>query len=369
MNAASVAGIVFANVNDELLSELTSNRSMASVPFGGRYRLIDFPLSNLVNAGITNVGLITKENYRSLLDHIGSGIYWDLDRKMGGIRLMPPYNSGGLRRRSSRIELLHGALDFVRRSNAKHIVICNADVIANADIAGAVRAHKKANADITMVYTNGIRPNNHTELPVMSLNGERVTDISLKNSHECVDFGIGVTIFSRKAIFDVVERGYEENDRSLFEPVSSMVDEIKIIGFRHEGFYAVMDGGAAYYNANMQLLNSEVREQLFNKERPVLTKTRDDMPSRYGIKADVSNSFIADGCVIDGTVKNSILFRGVKVEKGAVIENSILMQGTAVGADAAVECVISDKNAVIGAETTVKGTAKKPFFIKKNQAL
>lgn len=369
MNAASVAGIVFANVNDELLSELTANRSMASVPFGGRYRLIDFPLSNLVNAGITNVGLITKENYRSLLDHIGSGIYWDLDRKTGGIHLMPPYNFGAVSRRASKIEMLYGALDFVRRSNAKHIVLCNSDVIANVDISAAVKAHKKSGADITIVYTNGVRPDNHTELPVISLNENIVTDVLLQNGSDEVNFGIGVTIFSSSAISEIVERGYEENHSALFEPVSSMKNRLKIIGFRHKGFYSVMDSGKSYYNANMCLLNREIRNQLFNKERPILTKIRDDMPTRYGLKSKVTNCFIADGCVIDGTVRNSILFRGVKVEKGAVIENSILMQGTTVGSDSSIEYVISDKNAAVGTNITVRGTADKPFFIMKNQAL
>lgn len=369
MNASSVAGIVFANIHDELLSDLTANRSMASVPFGGRYRLIDFSLSNLVNADITNVGLITRENYRSLLDHVGSGIYWDLDRKTGGLHLMPPYNFGGLRRHASYIDSLYGGLDFVRRSNADHIVICNSDVIANVDIAGAVKAHKDSEADITVVYTGGVRPANHSDLPVLKLSGNEVTEISLKSSSDDCNYGIGITVFSKKAIFDTVERGYDENDRSLFETVRKTGGDKKIIGFKHNGFVSVMDNGMSYFDANMQLLNREIRNDLFSKERPILTKTRDDMPTRYGTKSVVNNCFIADGCIIDGTVRNSILFRGVKVEKGAVIENSILMQGTAVGSNSQVEYVISDKNAVIGADTTVKGTVKKPFFIKKNQSL
>lgn len=369
MSASAVAGIVFANIHDELLSELTVNRSIASVPFGGRYRLIDFSLSNLVNADITNVGLITRENYRSLLDHVGSGIYWDLDRKNGGIHLMPPYNFGVLRRHASYIESLYGALDFVRRSNAEYIVVCNADVVANVDISAAVKTHVDSQADITVVYRNGVRPANRPDLPALTFENDIITGISLKNAPENADYGIGITVFSRDAIREVAERGYDENDHSLFEAVRKLLGGRKIIGYRHNGFFAVMNSGKTYFEANMQLLNPEVRNDLFSKERPILTKTRDDMPTRYGTKSVVNNCFIADGCVIDGTVKNSILFRGVKVEKGAVIENSILMQGTSVGADSQVNYVISDKNAVIGSDTTVKGTEKKPFFIKKNQSL
>lgn len=369
MSASAVAGIVFANIHDELLNELTANRSIASVPFGGRYRLIDFSLSNLVNADITNVGLITRENYRSLLDHVGSGLYWDLDRKNGGLHLMPPYNFGVLRRHASYIESLYGALDFVRRSNAEHIVVCNADVVANVDISAAVKAHIESKSDITVVYTNGIRPANRPDLPVLTVENGEVTEISLKSSSENEAYGIGITVFSRDAIYEAVERGYDENDRSLFESVRKLLRGRKISGYPHNGFFAVMNSGKTYFEANMQLLDADVRNDLFSKQRPILTKTRDDMPTRYGTKSIVNNCFIADGCVIDGTVKNSILFRGVKVEKGAVIENSILMQGTAVGANSQVNYVISDKNAAISSDTTVKGTEKKPFFIKKNQSL
>lgn len=370
MSASAVAGIIFANVHDELLSELTANRSVASVPFGGRYRLIDFPLSNLVNAGVTNVGLITRENYRSLLDHVGSGLYWDLDRKTGGLHLMPPYNFSGSRRHGSCIDSLYGALDFVKRSNADYIVIYNANIVANVDIAGAVVAHTASKADVTVLYSRGVRPKRCNDLPVLTVeNNGRVAAMDFKSQDDAVDYGLGITVFSRDTLCSVVERGYDENDRSIFVTLRKALDELSVFAYCHEGFSAVMDDGISYFDANMQLLEPAVRRELFDKNRPILTKTRDDMPTRYGTKSVVGNCIIADGCVIDGTVKNSILFRGVRVEKGALIENSILMQGTVVGADSQVQYVVSDKNAVIGADMIVMGTANKPFLIKKNQTL
>ncbi len=369
MSASAVAGIIFANVHDELMLGLTERRSMASLPFGGRYRLIDFPLSNLVNAGVTTIGLITKENYRSLLDHIGSGTHWDLDRKNGGLHLMPPYNYVGAKRQRSYVDSLYSAMNFVERSNADYIVTYNADIIANVDIADAVLSHVKNNADITIIYNHGILPENHTDLATLSIDDGIVNEISFEKSEGEVDFGLGIFVYSKEALKKIVERGYDHNDDSIYDSIRKAKDQFKIRAYNHKGFVAVMDSGKSYYEANMKLLDSNVRRDLFNKERPILTKTRDDMPTRYGTKSKVSNSFIADGCVIEGTVKNSVLFRGVTVEKGVVVENSILMQGTKIGANTKLDYVISDKNAVIGDEMTVKGNAEKPFLIQKNQTL
>ena len=141
MRTSAVAGIVFANINDNLLRKLTSKRSFASVPFGARYRIIDFPLSNLVNAGVSSIGIITKENYRSLMDHVGNGVYWDLDRKNGGLYLLPPYLTSGIRRYNGTADALYGAIDYIDRCKAEQIVLCRADTVANVDIGAAVKYH------------------------------------------------------------------------------------------------------------------------------------------------------------------------------------------------------------------------------------
>ena len=365
MSMSKVAGLIFTNVQDELMPQLTAHRSMASVPFGGRYRLIDFPLSNLVNAGVTNVGLVMRDKYRSLLDHLGSGIYWDLDRKNGGLHLMPPFNTRSAKRYTSNVEALYGAMDFVKRCHADYIIGYNANSVANVDISALIKAHKKNKADITVVYTNGIRPDNHVDAVELFID-----DAGLITGHNGgvsegeVNYSLGIMICNRELLVNIVDEAY--NDDLPFEEI---VRGKKVYGFLHEGFSALLDSENAYYDANMKLLDTSVRHDLFNKERPILTKTRDDMPTRYGTKAVVENCFIADGCIIEGTVKNSVLFRGVKVEKGAVVENSILMQGATVGADVQLDRVISDKNAVIGDGMIIKGTNKKTFLIKKNQSL
>ena len=372
MRTSAVAGIVLANINDTLLEKLTSKRSMASVPFGARYRLIDFPLSNLVNAGVTSVGIITKENYRSLMDHVGNGVYWDLDRKNGGLYLLPPYLTRGTKKYNGTVDALHGAIDYIDRCNAEYIVLCYADTIANINFNAALKSHIERNADITLVYHNGKPSVNNANLMLFQMDGdERIESIGFEpKAGEDADYFAGSMIVSRKLLMQLVEDAYSEGLVSFNENVlADMTDKLKIYGFRHNEFVAVLNGTDAYYEANMALLEKDVRRQLFGRSRPVFTKTRDDMPTRYGTKSNVKNSIIADGCVINGTVKNSVLFRGVTVEKDAVVENCILMQETAVGTGADIKNVIADKNAAIGDNMVLKGTPEKCVFVKKNQVL
>lgn len=369
MKTSAITGIIFANANENMLKQLTENRSMASVPFGSRYRLIDFSLSSLVNAGVWNVGIITKENYRSLMDHVGNGVAWDLDRKNGGLHILPPYFTKGVKRYNGTVDALNGALDFIEKSKSKYLVLCNAYTIANVDIAAAVKAHKQKEADITIVYHNGILPEQMDGTMVIKTDADqRITEMSFDKGGEKADFGIGITIVNKDLLVKLVKEA-EDNELDGFakDVIASKLKALKIYGFEHKEFVAVMDSTSSYYNANMALLNKEERQQLFNRERPILTKTRDDMPTRYGTKSNVTNSLLGDGCIIEGTVKNSILFRGVKVEKGAVVENCILMQETTVSQNTVLENVISDKNAVIGEGMVLKGTQENYFFIKKQQ--
>lgn len=372
MRPSAVAGLVFANKNDDLLPELTDHRSMASVPFGARYRLVDFAISNLVCAGAKTVGLITKENYRSLMDHIGSGIYWDLDRKSGGLYFLPPYSSRNVKRYSGSIDALAGAREFIERCYTDCIAMCNADLAANVDIAAALDRHFSTGADVTVVYQYGKVPVNHGDTMLLTRGeNDRITHIDFNRQGGFnAEYGLGVTIIGRELLLSLIDEAYSSELRSLnCDVFAKKVNQLKIYGFMHKGFAAVMDGTESYYNANMKLLETSERRCLFDPSRPVLTKTRDGMPTRYGIRADVCNSLIADGCVIEGTVKNSILFREVKVEKGAVVEDCILMQGTTVSANAHLSRVISDKNAVIGSNMVLKGNDGKCFFVKKNQIL
>lgn len=371
MRKSAVSGLIFANADDSKLKKLTENRSMASVPFGARYRVIDFALSNLVNAGVTSVGIVTKENYRSLMDHVGSGISWDLDRKNGGLYIIPPYYKKGVKKYTGTISALYAAIDYIERCGSKYMALCDSQVIANVDISAAIKQHKANNADITIVYCDDDLPQESYEKMVISIDEDKkVTKMSFDSEKGRVLFGIGVTIINRELLIELIKQAIEDDLVNFTRDViAKKLNSLKVYGFEHKEFIAVMDNSHTYYQASMALLNSEVRKQLFNPERPIYTKVRDSMPTRYGTKSSVTNSLVGDDCVIDGTVKNSIIFRGVKVEKGAVVENCILMQETVVGKDAQLDNVIADKNAVIGEKMILKGTTARHSFVKKNQIL
>ncbi len=372
MRASAVSGLVFANANDKLLKRLTEKRSMASVPFGSRYRLIDFSLSNLVNAGINNIGLITSGNYRSLMDHVANGIYWDLDRKNGGLHILAPYMSSDVRRFRGTIDALSAATDFIDRCESDYIVICAGDILANVDISSVIDSHIENAADITIVYHNGILPINRDD--AMKLTVDKNANITAIEFDAVggseTNYGVGITVMSRDLLSNLVSDAVEKDLQSFNRDIlAKKTGELKIRGYEHKEFITLMNGTDTYFEAHMALLDRKVRKELFNPERPIYTKTRDDMPTRYGIEADVKNCLIGDGCVIDGTVKNSILARGVKVEKGAVIENCILMQETKIGVGAQISNVIADKNVIIGENMVIKATPEKRVFIDKNQII
>ena len=372
MRASAVAGIVFANTSDNFLKKLTSRRSMASVPIAARYRLIEFALSNLVNAGINSVAIITKENYRSLMDHVGNGAPWELDRKNGGGYLLPPYLTSGVKRYNGTVDALYGARDYVARVSSEYIVLYDAHNLANIDVASALDNHIERNADISIVYHKGVvsPDEEHSETMLLKLDSDdNVTAISFDpEKEEKANYSLGITIIGRelltKLVFDAAEAEKSSFNR---EVIARKVKNLKIVGFEHKEYVAVMNNTHSYFNANMDTLKKEVRSQLFNKQRPIYTKTRDDMPTRYGTKSKVKNCSIGDGCIIEGTVTDSILFRGVKVAKGAVVSNCILMQETSVGADAQLSNVIADKNVTISDKLVLQGSNKKHLYIKKNQ--
>ena len=372
MFTSNVAGIIFANAHDEAIEQLTQKRSIASVPFGGRYRLIDFGLSNLVNAGISNVGIITKEKYRSLMDHLGSGIHWDLDRKRGGIRILPPFNVSRVRLYQNHVEALYGAMDFMVRCNSKYIVVYDARTVANINIKQVVKNHTNSKADITVVCRKGLENVNSDNTMTLDINKEgRVILTGFPKKIDANDYrSMGIYVFNREKLIDIVKNSYETGGDTINDDIiSANLSTLKVMAYEHKGYAAIMDSPKAYRQANFDLLKSEIRKDLFNSERPIYTKTRDDMPTRYGTQANVTNSLVSEGCIIEGTVKNSILSRGVKVEKGAVVENSILMQGVTVDKDAELNNVVSDKNATVSAGMVLKGTEDKAFFVEKNQTL
>lgn len=368
--AASAVGVIFSNIHDENIPELSRHRTMASIPYGGRYRLIDFALSNMVNSGITTVGIVTKYNYQSLIDHLGSGKNWDLARKDGGIILLPPYSDETDAPYSNRLEALKGITGFLNRRKEDYVVISDCDGVARMDISDIVQYHIEKNADITMVYHEEENVQSSYFITLDADQSGRIKDLQINpNGKGKVNLYVNVMVLNREfllnIITDAISHGFSSFGRDI---LTKNVDSMKIYGYRFDGYYAGVKSLEKYYQHSMELLHKEVRDELFGA-RDIYTKVRDSAPSKYIEGAKVKDSLISDGCIIEGTVENCILFRGVKVGKGSVIRNSVIMQDSVIGSGVELDCVITDKNVVIRDRRRLAGCETVPFFISKGRMI
>lgn len=365
----NVLGLIFANMHDGAIHDLTKMRTMGSVPFGGRYRFIDFTLSNMVNSGISEIGVITKANYQSLIDHLGSGREWDLTRKKGGLHILPPYGQVGSGMYRGRLEALSGVINFIRHSSAEYVILSDCDVITSMDFKEIIRAHETSGADITTVYSKAYyNATESSSKTVLNLDENNVVREVLVNPNITGMSNISLNIFilEKKFLETIVADAIARNLYSFeVDILQHKINEFDIRGYEHNGHFSQIDSMLEFYEANMNLLNPDIRQELFSSYAPIYTKIRDESPAKYGINSDVKNSLIADGCIIEGEVENSILFRGVIVKKGATIKNSIIMQGTQVGGEAMMDHVITDKNVVIGDSRMLSGSPQYPVFIGK----
>ncbi|MDE6500604.1 MAG: glucose-1-phosphate adenylyltransferase subunit GlgD [Ruminococcus sp.] len=365
----NVLGLIFASMHDSYVSELTKQRTMGSIPFGGRYRLIDFPLSNMVNSGVYEVGVITKSNYGSLLDHLGSGRDWDLSRKKGGLHLLPPYSqTGGIYK--GRLDALNNVWSFVEHSKAKYVILANCDVVTSIDFTPVLKQHTDTNADITLIYSKGLYDSEKNNCAtILDFNEENCLNDVLVDpqiSGEC-NMWLDMLIISKDFLKKIVSEAASRNQYSFTrEILQGKMNEYKIMGYEHKDFFTRIDSVQNYYSANKMLLDSEKRNALFKKSMPVYTKIGDNGPVKYGLESNIKNSLIADGCIIEGTVENSILFRGVKVGKGTVVKNSVILQSTKIGDNCSISSVITDKCVEISNDKVLTGSETYPLYIGKN---
>lgn len=369
-----VFGVVFSNMHDHNIKELTAGRCMGSLPVGGRYRLIDFVLSGFSHAGIVDSAVITKSNYKSLLDHIGNGREWDLARKRGGLMVLPPAalsDSGNLY--NGRIEALKGIMGILRDSPAKYVVIADCDAMANIDYADFVNFHIQNRAEITVMnkrqYFEG-KPTRDLTTFDMDEKGNVVRMyINPEIRGEQFEY-LNIMLINKDMlewiIRECVSRGLESFERDVLQ---ANVGKLVFKAYEFTGFACRFDSVKAYYESNLALLDPKARASLFPENRPIYTNVWDEAPVRYGLNARVENSLLADGCVIEGQVENCLLSRGVYVARGAKVRNSVLMQGTHVGSHVALEHIITDKRVMIKDNRTLIGQASYPMYIAKSSVV
>ena len=370
------AGLIFSNKQDQGFPEMTRRRTTASIPFACRYRLIDFPLSNMVNSDINTVGVVTHYNYQSLMDHIGAGKDWDLARRSGGIKILPPYvtafeNHAAGKLYESRLEALMGSVNFINRCGADYIVLSDCDVIMNIDLSAVVEDHIRNDAYITMVAkkVNAKDALFGQNADVLTIDEEgRVTGLSYTAPTKGNYYAhTNLMVVSRADLQNIVSDSIAHRYTSFSNDIiARQIKKKNIRAYVYDGFCASVNSLESYFNVSMKMLEDDVRMDLFaNRDRQIFTKVRNSAPTKYDGTAKVSNSMIADGCTIEGEVENSIIFRGVHVGRGSVVKNCILLQDTYIGDNVNLNCVVADKNVIIKEGRTLSGHETMPFFIDK----
>lgn len=374
----SALGIIFPNNYDEFIPELVSVRMMASIPFASRYRLIDFTLSGMVNCGINNISIVANKNYQSLMDHLGSGREWDLVRKNGGLHLIPPFAEKDAKAYSGRVDALYNLRGFLKRQKEKYVILSASNVVANFDYSAMIENHAASGADITVAYRPQEIPEGYKNEQddskgfyyTFRIDNGRITKIFVNSKDDGIqDVSLSIFVIERELLIKLVEEAAKLGQRYFERDVLlPQLDKLNIQAYKYDGYIAYITSMKSYFDENMKLLDERNLDALF-EPAPVYTKVRDDNPTAYFKGSRASNVMVADGCLIEGEIENSILFRGVKVGKGAKVKNCILMQDTVIEPGVDVEYAITDKQVTITAGKQLKGTDTFPVYIAKFQTV
>ncbi|HBU12216.1 MAG TPA: glucose-1-phosphate adenylyltransferase subunit GlgD [Clostridiales bacterium] len=365
-------GLIYAGEQNINLRELVYLRTVGALPVAGRYRAIDFVLSNMVNTGIRNVGVIAQRSYHSLMDHLGSGKEWDLSRKSDGLFILPPFSSSedvGTYR--GVVDAIKGAMGYIRRSKQQYCIFSGSYTVYNETYDAMLRHHIDTGADITMMYS---------EEDEESFKGERYDDVRMHLNEEgrLIDLEINSPLTDSKKVGmdtyvirkelleylveDCISRG---QCRFVSDLLMNNMNRIRIMGYKHEGYVGRLHSVASYFKLNMDFLNVDVQKNLFYGASHIYTKIKDEVPAKYAKTSNVKNSLVANGCIIEGEVENSVLFRSVYVGKGAKIKDCVIMQDSEVYNNATLEHVILDKSVNIRQGRRLVGDEVFPVVIRK----
>lgn len=365
-------GIVNLVNEPDDLEELTYTRCIASVPFGSRYRLIDFILSNMVNSRIENVSVFTQHKYRSLMDHLGSGKEWDLDRKQGGLFLLPAvtHEMSGMSRGD--LFQFYNHRDYLYRGREEFVVIARSHVVCSIDFNDLLNEHLDKNADITVVYAKSAEDECSSFRRLAVKEDGQITVIEDHTGRLRTDnISLEMYVMSKGLLLDMVEsclaQGYDDLVR---DGIMKNIGKLGLYGYLHRGYAGIVNTVQSYYKHSMQLLHPSIwRELFFRQNRPIYTKIKDEPPARYAENAHARNALIANGCVVEGKVENSILFRGVNIRKGAYVKNSIILQNCEIEENVIIENAILDKDVFISRGRVLTGDKQAPFIASKTKII
>ena len=368
-------GLCLSDPHPDRESDGSRSRTISAARFAGRYRLVDFMLSNMVNSDIYTIGMILNSHYQSLIGHIGMGKAWDLARKTGGVTFFPPYLAD--ERQSVNSELdgpLHRAAEYVSESKAEYIVLADSSVVYSMDFRIAIEAHRKSGADVTAIYTKKhITPGERENAVVFGVadSGQIRSVDRAPYSDELLNVSLGAYIMRKK--FYIQLTAGEKNcgmlrfSRTL---VAGALDRFNVMAYEFNGYSAQICSMETYFHYNMEMLNVEKRNALFDFEgRRIFTNRRDSLPTKYGKSASISNSIISDGCQIDGIVDSCIISRNVKISAGAAVKNCILQEGTVIKEGAELDWLITDREVIVSKNRSMMGASTYPVYIERSRII
>lgn len=368
---AKVVGLINLGERETYIRDLTQYRPLATIPFAGRYCLIDFMLSSMVNSGIDTISILVKDKFHSLNDHLGFGKWWDLDRKTGGLRILYP-NIDDETLFQGDLERLADNLIFFEKTKKEHVLLTRSNYIGNIDFATPFSLHEDTDADITLL-TKKIR-DGRTRVDLLGL------DILMKNegqvfvgrnlgNQQNFDLGMEMYFIKKDVFLEIIYDALESADRNLNAAINNRLPRYKVMTYALSEEILPIHSMQQYYNASLRILNPDYAQELFYRNGKIFTKVKDAPSTIYMKGSEVNNSLVANGCVIEGTVENSIIFRDVHIGKGAVVRNSIIFQGGRIGEDAQINFAILDKRAKVGDGKLLMGDGGLPYFVSKGANL
>ena len=373
----STAGIILSDANRAAENGLAKDRTLASLPFAARYKLIDFTLSNMVNSGIDHIGITTTRNYRSLMDHVRGGNVWDLDTKRSSITFLPPFCSAQSRNTyNGWLEALQAHIPYIEGLKEDQVLFTSCDYIGTIDFEQMIDRHEKSGAKLTALYTR------HPMRKAFSLPVNRyavdedgfLTDVekvvqAAEGEDAC--YGVYCFIMNRGDLLDRLHETAREGKSSLTgDLVAPLARAGEAAGYETDANLLFVEDTAGYLQSSLELLDWKVRSELFEQPRmPIITRALDSAPGRYGKDAVVENCLIADGVKIDGTVRNSVIFRDVHVQRGAVVENSVLMRDVKIGENAQLSYAVLDAHAIVSPGRSLAGYITHPFYLERGTVI
>jgi len=359
-------GILMLNELEDNIKSLTKSRPIAAIPIGGRYRIIDFVLSNMVNSGIHNISIFTNTKSRSLIDHIDSGKPWDLDRKINGLFL---FNFTSVKSQLMDIDVLYDNMEYIHRSRQEYVIISSSYMLCNMDYNEAAIYHEESGSDITILYKKANMGKDHyVNCSTLLINEENKVLSVGKNIgvEDNLNISMEMFILKKSTLITILNKcirlGYHN---SIKGAIYDSILDLNVNAYEFKGYLQCIDSVKNYYKTSMDMLNTKITKELFFSSSIIYAKSKDEAPTKYFNGAKVNNALVSNGCILEGSIKNSIISRRVTVHADVEIKNCIIFENCEIKKGCKLTNVIVDKNTILSEDTVLRGDKEFPVVIEK----